>query len=159
MIEIAITDRAWTRALGNARALTRRATRAAFADLAPGAAAAVRLTSDQAMSELNRRFRGKEGPTNVLAFPATSGVGGGLGDIAVAFGVCEREAAAQGKSLADHLQHLVVHGALHLIGYDHQNDGEAETMETIERRILARLGVADPYADRDGLESHVRTLG
>ncbi len=159
MIEISITNRAWTRALPDAGSLARRAVAAAFADRAPDVSAAVRLTSDRTVAELNRRFRGIEGPTNVLAFPMACGVGGGLGDIAVAFGVCEREAVQDGKVLAHHLQHLVIHGALHLIGYDHRSDGEAETMETIERSILARLGIADPYAHRDGPEPHARPTG
>ena len=97
------------------------------------------------MRELNARFRAKDGPTNVLSFPAAANPHGHLGDVALAFGVCAREAAEQGKSLADHTQHLVAHGVLHLLGYDHMSDDEAEAMEGLERVVLAGLGVADPY--------------
>jgi probable rRNA maturation factor len=93
---------------------------------------------------LNARFRGKDAATNVLSFPAP-GADAGLGDVALALGVCEREAAEQGKTLADHLTHLTAHGVLHLLGYDHESDAEAEAMEARERAILAGLGVADPY--------------
>ena len=81
----------------------------------------------------------------MLSFPAIGDGADSLGDIALAFGVCGREAAEQGKSLADHLRHLTAHGVLHLLGYDHESDAEAETMEARERAILASLGVADPY--------------
>ena len=84
--------------------------------------------------------------TNVLSFPAAANPEGHLGDISLAYGVCAREAAEQGKSLSNHLQHLVAHGVLHLLGYDHIEDGDAEVMETLERQILAGLGVPDPYA-------------
>src|SRR6185437_11937225 len=99
------------------------------------------------VAALNAAFRGKDAPTNVLSFPAAAGAAE-LGDIALAFGVCAREAAEQGKSLAHHLQHLTAHGVLHLLGYDHESDAEAEVMEAKERAILAGLGVADPYAAR-----------
>ncbi|MGH6972843.1 MAG: rRNA maturation RNase YbeY, partial [Caulobacteraceae bacterium] len=79
-----------------------------------------------------------------------------LGDIALAFGVCAREAGEQGKRLADHLRHLTAHGVLHLLGYDHETDAEAETMEAMERSILAGLGVADPYAAPAPLGDHGR---
>lgn len=85
----------------------------------------------------------------MLSFPAPPNPEGLLGDVALAFGVCAAEAKAQGKPLADHLQHLVAHGVLHLVGYDHQDEAEAEAMEALERRILDSLGVADPYAERD----------
>jgi probable rRNA maturation factor len=81
----------------------------------------------------------------VLSFPAAGDGDGSLGDIALAFGVCAREAAEQGKTLADHLRHLTAHGVLHLLGYDHESDTEAEAMEARERLILAGLGVGDPY--------------
>ena len=103
----------------------------------------VLLTDDAGVRDLNARFRGKDAPTNVLSFPAAEGVGDALGDIALASGVCRAE--AQGKTLADHLSHLVVHGVLHLLGRDHEDEVEAEAMEAEERTILASLGVADPY--------------
>ncbi|MCE3289269.1 MAG: ybeY [Caulobacter sp.] len=106
----------------------------------------VLLTSDAAVAALNQQFRHKPGPTNVLSFPAPANPENLLGDIALAYGVCASEAAEQGKTLADHLSHLTVHGVLHLAGYDHQTDDEAEAMENLERRVLAALGVSDPYA-------------
>ena len=101
------------------------------------------------MRDLNARFRDRDRPTNVLSFPAAAmslpGEAPPLGDIVLAFGVCAAEAAAQGKTLADHLAHLTVHGVLHLLGRDHEDEAEAEAMEAEERSILATLGVADPY--------------
>lgn len=141
-IDIEIEDEAWSAALPNAEALALEAAEAATAE----GGMAILLTDDAAVAELNQRFRGKAGPTNVLSFPAPDNREGHLGDIALAYGVCAREAAEQGKSLAHHLQHLVAHGVLHLVGYDHQTETEAEEMEALERRILAGLNVPDPYA-------------
>jgi probable rRNA maturation factor len=107
---------------------------------------AILLTDDETLAELNGRFLGKDYATNVLSFPAPPNPQGHLGDIALAHGVCAREAAEQGKTLAQHLSHLTVHGVLHLLGYDHQADGEAEAMEALERTVLEVLGVPDPYA-------------
>ncbi|HEY2481484.1 MAG TPA: rRNA maturation RNase YbeY [Caulobacteraceae bacterium] len=107
---------------------------------------ALLLTDDQTVRDLNRRFLGKDRPTNVLAFPDAGP--GRLGDIALAFGVCAAEAAAQAKPLADHMRHLVVHGVLHLLGYDHQGDDEASRMEALERALLAQMSIADPYQAR-----------
>ncbi|MSO71072.1 MAG: rRNA maturation RNase YbeY [Alphaproteobacteria bacterium] len=114
-------------------------------------AIAVLLADDARLRALNRDFRGFDKPTNVLAFPAAADaeVDAGarpVGDIAVALETCLREAAAQGKSVGDHLSHLIVHATLHLLGHDHLNAREAEAMEALERRVLAGLGVADPYA-------------
>jgi len=108
----------------------------------------VRLTDDADIRTLNRTWRDRDAATNVLAFamseaPVSAGI---LGDVVVAFGTCAREARDQEKSLADHLSHLVVHGTLHLLGFDHQEDDAAEAMEGLERAVLAGLGVADPYA-------------
>jgi probable rRNA maturation factor len=110
----------------------------------------VLLTDDETVRDLNARFRGKDSATNVLSFPAHDTAQGHLGDICLAYGVCAREADEQGKTLAAHLQHLVAHGVLHLVGYDHEDDTEAKVMEDLERRILATLGLADPYEDRQG---------
>jgi probable rRNA maturation factor len=107
---------------------------------------AIRLTDDSGVQALNARFRHQDKPTNVLSFPAPPNPEGHLGDVALAYGVCAREAAEQGKSLEHHLKHLVAHGVLHLVGYDHMDDAEAEEMESLERVILAGLGIADPYA-------------
>ena len=108
-------------------------------------AVVVLLTDDEAVRGLNARFRGKDAPTNVLSFPAPPNPERHLGDLALAFDVCAREAAEQGKPFEHHLQHLVVHGVLHLLGYDHMSDDEAEAMEGLERIVLAGLGAPDPY--------------
>jgi len=144
MIDIEVEDDAWS-LVGDIEALVTRAADAALAG-ERGRAVTVLLTDDETVRELNDRFRGKDKPTNVLSFPAIENPEGFIGDIALAYGVCAREAADQGKPLADHLQHLVAHGVLHLVGYDHQTDAEAEAMEALETRILAGLGIADPYA-------------
>lgn len=105
------------------------------------------LCGDSFMKDLNRKWRGIDQPTNVLSFPAAGSPATGslLGDIAVAFGIAAREAAAEGKSLRDHVAHLLVHGFLHVVGHDHQESAEAEAMESLERTLLRDLGVADPY--------------
>jgi probable rRNA maturation factor len=110
----------------------------------------VLLTDDASVQELNSQFRRKDSATNVLSFPAPPNPEDHLGDVALAYGVCAREAAEQGKPLGDHLQHLTVHGVLHLLGYDHIGDDEAEAMEGLERAVLAGLGVPDPYAAGEG---------
>ena len=149
MIEVEIEDPAWTQALPEAAALAigsaQAALRIAPAQPSEGEQLVLLLTDDAALRELNGRFRGKDQPTNVLSFPAAANPEGHLGDVALAFGVCAREAAEQGKSLAAHLQHLVAHGVLHLLGYDHMSENEACEMEGLERVVLAGLGVADPY--------------
>ena len=109
---------------------------------------AVALIDDRAMRKLNRTYRGKDKPTNVLSFPAGEAGEGktrALGDIAIALGTVKREARAQGKALGDHVTHLMVHAVLHLLGYDHESDPDAEHMEALERKALAALGIADPY--------------
>lgn len=158
MIDIVVRDRAWTRVLPKARALARRAAHAALARCEPKGRLVIVLTDDAALADLNGRFRSMAGPTNVLSFPAPPNGQDHLGDVALALGVCMREAAEQDKALSDHLQHLVVHGALHLMGYDHQTEAEAKTMETIERQLLDGLGVGDPYADGADQAEHVRSV-
>lgn len=134
------------------RALVEAAARAGV-QLRPNAEVSLLLTGDAAIRGINKEWRGKDAPTNVLSFPAVPpeklARAPFLGDIAVAFETVQREAAAEGKLLADHFSHLVVHGFLHLLGYDHETDPEAEAMEALETRILAALGIADPYADED----------
>ena len=150
-VEVEIEDAAWSKALPDVESLAVAAAIAAL-ELAEidGDGVVVLLTGDEEVAALNADFRGKAGPTNVLSFPAAPNLEDHLGDIALAYGVCAREAGEQGKTLAHHLQHLVAHGVLHLVGYDHQTDSEAEEMEALERRILARLGAPDPYAgERD----------
>ncbi len=134
----------WRRALPDVKDIARRAARVASPS-GSGETLTILLTDDATVRDLNARFRGKDAPTNVLAFPSAPG-GCHRGDIALAHGVCAREATEQGKTLADHLRHLVIHGVLHLGGHDHETDAEAEVMEAMERRLLARLGVGDPYA-------------
>lgn len=118
------------------------------------------LADDSEVHELNRRWRAKDSSTNVLSFPMlsprelarvakNSGLPSMLGDIVLAHGVCAREADEKAVALASHATHLLVHGLLHLAGYDHERSGdEAEAMEALETRILARIGIADPYGDR-----------
>lgn len=133
------------------------------------------LADDETVRDLNARYRGKDKPTNVLsfalhadgedAFDDPSGDGNAedaefvspgpgapilLGDVVLAFETVEREALEQGKPFRDHVSHLVIHGVLHLLGFDHIADPDAERMERLETEILAGLGIADPYAGRDG---------
>ncbi|WP_334160610.1 rRNA maturation RNase YbeY [Phenylobacterium sp.] len=151
MIDIEIEDEAWTRSLPGSEALAVRAARAVLdSEGAVGEGVTLLLTDDEAVRELNARFRGKDSATNVLSFPAPPNPEKHLGDVALAYGVCAREAAEQGKPLAHHLQHLVAHGVLHLLGYDHMTEAEAEAMEGLERVVLAGLGIPDPYAAGEG---------
>jgi probable rRNA maturation factor len=122
-----------------------------------GVEISVKFAADEEVRALNAAWRGKDGATNVLSFPMLEAAllpslidaDGGevlLGDIVLAHGVCAREAEEKGISAADHAAHLVVHGALHLLGYDHeQGDEQAEAMEKVERVALSGLGIADPY--------------
>ena len=146
MIDVEIEEEAWVKALPDAQSLSLAAAERALQMTQSDGALVVLLTGDAAVKELNARFRNKDKPTNVLSFPAPENPEGHIGDVALAFGVCAREADEQGKTLAAHLQHLVAHGVLHLVGYDHENEPEAEEMEALERRVLESLGVADPYA-------------
>ncbi|MGH6871660.1 MAG: rRNA maturation RNase YbeY [Rhizomicrobium sp.] len=110
----------------------------------PGAGAiTVLLTSDEALRALNHQFRGKDKATNVLSFAASEP--GYLGDVAIAYGVAAAEAKAEKRPLADHAAHLALHGTLHLLGYDHRTARQAKIMESLETRLLARIGIADPY--------------
>lgn len=116
----------------------------------------VMLTHDRAIRVLNRDWRGFDKATNVLSFPAAQPPSREqqlLGDIVIAYETVAREAKAEHKAFLHHLSHLAVHGFLHLIGYDHVMSREAETMEALERKILARLGIADPYADSEALHA------
>ena len=118
---------------------------------------AIMLTDDAGIRTLNSNWRGIDKPTNVLSFPALQPTGARgpddaprmLGDIAIAYETTRREADEEGKPFDHHLSHLAIHGFLHLIGYDHENDVDAEEMEALEQTILAQLGIPDPYADRD----------
>jgi probable rRNA maturation factor len=159
-IEIVVDCAEWVGVCPRARQLCRAAASRTLA-AASSARAAPRLCEvtivlgdDAAQQRLNRTYRGLDRPTNVLSFPAWNrddpempGAPVLLGDVALAFGTVAREADEQGKSFADHLRHLVVHGVLHLLGYDHGGEREAEEMERLETDILAGLGVPDPYRD------------
>jgi probable rRNA maturation factor len=152
-VEFVESSRLW-RGVLPARSLARGAIAAASAEsgveLRHGAEVCVHLVDDAEIQSLNARWRGKDAPTNVLSFPAVEAARVGqaplLGDVFVAFETLAREAEAERKALRDHFSHLVVHGFLHLLGFDHVEDAEAETMEATEIRALARIGVADPYA-------------
>lgn len=147
MIEVEVEAGQWADAVADVEGLVQRAAEEALGGRAGGVV--VLLTDDETVRDLNTRFRDRDRPTNVLSFPAApmpeTGGGMPLGDIVLGYGVCAAEAEAQGKTLDNHLTHLVVHGVLHLLGRDHEVDAEAEAMEAEERAVLARLGVADPY--------------
>jgi probable rRNA maturation factor len=120
---------------------------------------AVMLTDDVGIRTLNSNWRGIDKPTNVLSFPALQPTASSppdaprmLGDIAIAYETTRKEADDEEKPFDHHLSHLAVHGFLHLIGYDHEKDDDAEAMESLEREILAQLGIPDPYADRERMD-------
>jgi probable rRNA maturation factor len=151
-VEFVAASPRWRAALP-ARSLAREtiavAARESGVALAPGAELCIHLADDEHVRALNARWRGLDTPTNVLSFPAAApseiAKARLIGDIVLAFETVAREAADDGKPLADHYRHLVAHGFLHLIGFDHDNEADAERMEAMETRILAQLGVADPY--------------
>lgn len=135
------------------RAAVARSRHHALAEAEARVEVSVKLTGDDEVRALNADYRGKDGPTNVLSFPmmeepllaVTGRVDLLLGDIVLAHGVCLAEAAGKGISAERHASHLIVHGTLHLLGYDHGSDREAEEMEATERSALASIGIADPY--------------
>lgn len=158
----------WRAALPGAASLARRAARAALIGAqtrdgraVPAAELSLVLADDALLHHLNRQYRGVDKPTNVLSFPGDTAsapalaAGAGdtaepamLGDVVLAVETVAAEAAAQGKAMADHFSHLVVHGVLHLIGYDHMSAAEARVMESLEVEVLDGLGIADPYRRR-----------
>lgn len=154
-IDISAESEGWTKIPG-VEACVRRAAEAAMIDNeAPPSEISVVLSDDEHIRELNKHHRGMDKPTNVLSFPPArvktpAGMPRFLGDIVLAFETVAREAADESKTIENHLSHLVVHGVLHLLGYDHEDEDEAETMEARERQILAKLGIPDPYAERGG---------
>ena len=116
------------------------------------------LADDAAVRSANAEWRGKDKPTNILSFPMAELMPGArpgplAGDLLVAFETVAREAVAEEKPFADHLRHLLVHGTLHLLGYDHQDDAEADRMEAIEIAVLAEFGIPDPYREAAGMPS------
>jgi probable rRNA maturation factor len=137
------TDEPKWKTEADAAPLVRRAAVLALAEAKTQGGVTLLLTSDAHAAALNAQFRGKNHATNVLSFPSDEP--GYLGDVAIAYGVVAKEARGQGKTLAAHAAHLAVHGVLHLLGHDHVQDKDAAKMEALEARILARLGIADPY--------------
>ncbi len=142
---------AWATAVDAPAALCAKAAAAVYGRVGSGTAAEVSivLADDSFVRELNLRYRGKDKATNVLSFPGDAMVPAGmpamLGDIAVALETVLGEAAAEDKCAADHLSHMIVHGMLHLLGFDHEDDKDAEKMESEEIAILGGIGVENPY--------------
>jgi probable rRNA maturation factor len=166
-IAISVEDPSWAKLAPDAARLLRRAARDALAEAKDdgwkgsrvGHEISFVLTDDKRMRALNRAYRGKDKPTNVLSFAALDGAQLGskghkpgmpwmLGDVVLTSGVIAREAKAQRKSLQHHVSHLAVHGVLHLLGYDHEQDRDAEAMEALEIAALAGMGIANPYEMR-----------
>ncbi|MFD1300626.1 rRNA maturation RNase YbeY [Methylobacterium marchantiae] len=156
-IDVAVEDPRWDSVVPDLEAFVTRAVEAGIV-VAPDAPThpvevSVLLTSDDVVQELNRTWRGKDKPTNVLSFPAPpqpahAGIAVPLGDVVLAYDTMLRESAEQSKPLHDHLAHLLVHGTLHLLGQDHETgDAEANAMEALETEALRGLGIPDPYAD------------
>jgi probable rRNA maturation factor len=150
-VDVVVASARW-RKVPQAERLVRRIIAAAAPARARKAELSVILTSNRAIGALNRDWRGRDKPTNVLSFPTPAPIRGPvrhLGDIVIAYETTASEARAEGKPFDHHLAHLALHGFLHLLGYDHESHRQAEAMERQERRILARLGVPDPYIERD----------
>jgi probable rRNA maturation factor len=149
-VEIQVRSPLW-----DAQPLTERTVREAVAAAADmlstaGGEVSIVLTGDSDMQEINREWRGVDKPTNVLSFPAQKTAGGHmLGDIVIAYETLRCECNDDGQDFLHHLAHLTVHGFLHLLGYDHQTDGDAEAMEALESKIMARMNRPDPYLARD----------
>ncbi|MEL6197120.1 MAG: rRNA maturation RNase YbeY [Pseudomonadota bacterium] len=164
LTEIIVEAEAWTKALPDLAEIADDAAREAFAGAGQAAAGqeiAVLACADARIAELNRQFRGKAAATNVLSWPAhplappapgeppPAPAPGFLGDLAIAYETCTAEAGASGLCLKDHVFHLILHGCLHLLGYDHETEADARLMEGIERRQLTRRGLHDPYSEGD----------
>lgn len=153
-VDVLIQSDHWS-ALADVEALALRAVNAALAqadiEVLQGAEISVALADDAIVRGLNREWRGFDKPTNVLSFPAAEPDeledAPHIGDIILAYETVEREAQSDGKTFADHTTHLIIHGMLHLLGFDHETDEEAQEMEALEIAALADLGIADPYAD------------
>ncbi len=153
-IDVQVTDGAWHGDSEDPQSMTRRVAGALETCLGQslnGRGLTVRFASDAEVRGFNARFRGQDAPTNVLAFPGSvvpGQDGAPLGDVILARETIAREAGEQGKSIAAHSCHMILHGILHLLGYDHDTDDKAVKMEAAERAVLAALGIDDPYKDR-----------
>ncbi len=161
-IDMSVPDDRWHGIEGNplaaAESAARRTIRRAAADVGEMAEISIVFGDDALVQGLNRDFRDQDRPTNVLSFALTDGedqtpqLNTGesvmLGDVVLAYDTVTREAREQSKSPRDHTLHLVVHGVLHLMGYDHETEADARVMERMEQRVLADLGIADPYLER-----------
>jgi probable rRNA maturation factor len=150
-VDVEVIDPAWL-AAGDVESLAQDVVAAALIEVGkrvhPDAEVSVRLCDDDEIRALNLAWRNSDRATNVLSFPAPAGKGGPLlGDIVIAFEYVSEEARAAGRPLRDHLAHMLVHGMLHLLGFDHEGEDDADEMEALERRILAKLGIEDPYSD------------
>lgn len=149
-LDLAIEDEAWA-VLPNLELMAEQALTAALPKGEQGKIITLLFADDETMQDLNKDWRGLNKPTNVLSFPAAKdqilppGDLPLLGDIVLGFETCSREATESGKSLSDHTCHLIVHGVLHLLGYDHEKDKDAEVMEAAEIKILSTLGIENPY--------------
>lgn len=151
-IDVRIADAGW-RNVRSLRMVTERALSAAANHLGQGGEVAILFTNDVEMHSLNKQWRGKDKPTDVLSFPADDEMPGEikhLGDIALGLETARADAERMGRPLRAHISHLLVHGFLHLLGYDHETDGDASVMEALEIEILAGLGLPDPYALEPG---------
>jgi probable rRNA maturation factor len=145
-VDIQVDDPRWRKVRGLAARLRHSAELALLRGKAKRSSSlTILLASDQRLKQLNRTFRGKNQPTNVLSFPSDARDDSYIGDVALAYGVTAVEAKVGGKRLVDHAMHLTVHGVLHLLGFDHQSVRAARKMEPLESEILCELGVADPY--------------
>ena len=150
-VDVLVLDERWAE-IGDAEAVARLSVEAALSVVAEvpsgDVEVSVALADDATVQALNRDWRGKDYPTNVLSFPAPPTRTPGprvLGDIALAYETVARESRDENKPFTDHAVHLLVHGTLHLLGYDHESDSDAAVMEALEVEALARVGVADPY--------------
>lgn len=157
-IDVMVQSPLWKRQPRAAATIRKAIRTAAIVASTPRVELAIVLTHDSAIRALNRDWRGLDAPTNVLSFPAQPARGRKparqaqsvhLGDIVIAYQTMAREAKIEDKPFRHHLAHLAIHGYLHLLGYDHENDRDARTMERMEVKILARLAVPNPYAARD----------
>ena len=154
--EIVVASPLWPQA--EAEEAVRRAIAASEALFDPtDAEVSVLLCDDPEILRLNAQWRGKDSATNVLSFPsAAMQADSHLGDIAIAYETVKKEAADEGKAFLHHLSHLTVHGFLHLLGFDHETDDDAEEMEAMEREMLRRLGIADPYGSEPAMQRAAR---